>query len=264
MERALALAWQRLGTGASQPDGRRGGAARRRGGGRGLARRVRRARTPRWWRWRAAGAAARGAHAGRDARAVRAPGKQPPCAEAIVAAGVRPRGRAPRADPNPAAGGGADVLRARRHRGGSRSARARRSAAQNAVFFHRQRNARPALRGAQAGDLARRADRRPGRPVALDLGAGGARLRALAARRVRRHRASAVGPRGPTIPRLTVRGTIVPRVARRGGWCSTGRHRTAAGPAALAHRARDADPASSPPRRPRRQPGRALAAPASR
>ena len=74
MRRALALAERGRGRTQPEPDRGRGGRARRARGGRGLAPRRWARRTPRSRRWRAAGARARGRHAVRDARAVRAHG----------------------------------------------------------------------------------------------------------------------------------------------------------------------------------------------
>jgi len=106
-------------------------------------------------------------------------GKTPPCTDAIRAAGIRRVVAAVR-DPDEEARGGVEVLK----RAGIEThigLLADEAAALNAPFlFTRQQTDRP-LGGAQARDVHRRPDRRCGRPVAVDLGARGARPRALAA-----------------------------------------------------------------------------------
>jgi diaminohydroxyphosphoribosylaminopyrimidine deaminase/5-amino-6-(5-phosphoribosylamino)uracil reductase len=84
---------------------------------------------------RSAGARARGAELFVTLEPCNHHGKQPPCTEAIIAAGVR-RVVGAIADPNPEAAGGADRLRAAgiEVEVGLREAEAR---AQNAPFFHR-------------------------------------------------------------------------------------------------------------------------------
>ena len=232
MRRALELGVAGLGPGAAEPAGRRRSPGRRRDRRRGVARRVRRA--------------ARRAHgAGRGGRArprsdawsctlepCNHQGKQPPCTEALLAAGVR-RVVAAVADPNPVAAGGAARLRAAGVDGGARPARATQAAAQNAIFLHIQRDAsRPYValklattidgRIADANGHSRWLSAQPARDFVQWLRAG--------------FDAIAVG--GVTAraddPSLTVRGPLVPRVhaapgrvrrrwrraRRRSAWCA--------------------------------------------
>ena len=220
MDRALALAWRGWGRVAPNPLVGAVVLQGERGGRRGLARRVRRACTPKRWRWPRPGSAARGATLVVTLEPCAHQGKQPPCTEALIAR-RGPPGRGRRAaDPNPAAAGGPRGCgrRGSRWRSGVREDEAR---AQNAVFFHRWSAAlAPAVRRAQARHLARWAHRRPCRPLALDLGRRGARLRALAPRRLRRdrrrwaHRAASTTPRSPSAARCS-------RAGRRAAWSST-------------------------------------------
>jgi diaminohydroxyphosphoribosylaminopyrimidine deaminase/5-amino-6-(5-phosphoribosylamino)uracil reductase len=139
-------------------------------------------------------------------------GKQPPCVDALIAAGVR-RVVAAAGDPNPIARGGADVLR---QAGidveiGLLAAAARR---QNAAFFHRfGRNQRPWValklatsldfRIADAGGRSQWISGPEARAFVHDLRAG--------------FEAIAVGGRTASLddPSLTARGTVPPRLPSR-------------------------------------------------
>ena len=130
--------------------GRRGGRAR-------AVTRSTAARTRRRWRWPRPGPGA-GRHPGRHARALRPPGKQPPCTGRSSPRGSA-GGRRAGAIRNPLAARrrrSAARGRASTWRSGSVGAEAAR---QNAIFLHDPRERRPSVRGPEAGDHARRPDR---------------------------------------------------------------------------------------------------------
>ena len=139
-------------------------------------------------------------------------GKQPPCVEAIVAAGIR-RVVAAAADPNPEAGDGAGLLRAAgiEVRIGLEERTAR---LQNAAFFHRYRNpARPWVALKLATSLDSRIADREGRSKWISGPAAREFAQALRAG----FDAVAVGGRTALRddPALTVRGPLAPRVPPR-------------------------------------------------
>ena len=187
MQRAMRLAWR--GWGRVQPNPLVGAVVltRTARSSAKVARRVRRTRTPSAAALEAAGPAAQGGDAGGHARALRAPGQAATLhrgdsrgrhrARGLRAAGPEPRGR--RRQRELLAGGGVLV---------DERARTSEAAAQNAAFLHRLAVAGAALRGAQARHQldGRIADY--DRALALDLRGAGARMRPLAARRVRRDR----------------------------------------------------------------------------
>ena len=101
-------------------------------------------------------------------------GKQPPCVDAILRAGIR-RVVAALPDTNPVAAGGAALLREAGvpvELGLERNA----AEAQNAAFLHGLSNPRAAVRRAQAGGQSRWPHRRFRGALALDLRLGRARL----------------------------------------------------------------------------------------
>ena len=175
-------------------------------------------------------------------------GKQPPCTEALLAAGVR-RVVAAIADPNPVATGGAARLRA----AGvdvELGLLAEAAAAQNAIFLHTPARPFASLCRTQARDHDRRPDRRRQRPFALAVGAAGAGFRAVASRGLRRdrgrrrdrpgrrslaHRARPPGAAGDAPPdrvrrrwrRTSRRSAWSARRARRRPWSSPRRARRA-------------------------------------
>lgn len=139
-------------------------------------------------------------------------GKQPPCVEAILAAGIR-RVVAAAADPNPEAGGGAGRLRT----AGvdvELGLLEREARLQNAAFFHRHRTpSRPWVALKLATSLDCRIADRAGRSKWISGPAARGFVQALRAG----FDAIAVGGRTALLddPALTVRGPITPRVPPR-------------------------------------------------
>ena len=131
-----------------------------------------------------AGALARGATAYVSFEPCAHFGQTPPCADALVAAGVQ-RVVIGCVDPYPRVRGrGIAILQAREDRGHSRSARSRSDAAERRL--HHAGDARATAGDTQAGDVAGRANRRRQRRFAMDQFARIARTGASMASRMRR------------------------------------------------------------------------------